>query len=58
MIVRENLIINNKDFIKTYSDKDFLIESLDDGYLYSEAIDLAKYNKQYRETDIENVEQM
>ena len=52
MIITENLTINNKAFIKTYSNSGYMVESLEDGLLYSEAFDLAKYNRLYRETTI------
>ena len=37
MIIREEITINNKQFIKTYSDKGMMIER--DNVQYSEAID-------------------
>lgn len=56
MIVREELTINNKQFIKTYSDKGMMIER--DNVQYSEAIDPIEYAEErvYTETDtpIEN----
>ena len=58
MIVTANLIINGKEFIKTYSDEGFMIER--EGVRYSEAIDPAEFNRQYIETDelIEPVEEL
>ena len=52
MIVREELTINNKNFIKTYSDKGMMIER--DGVQYSEAIDPIEFAEErvYVETDI------
>ena len=52
MIVRENITINNKQFIKTYSDKGMMIER--DGVQYSEAIDPIEFAEEriYTETDI------
>lgn len=49
MIVTENLTINNRAFVRTYSDSGFMVER--DGVRYSEAIDLAHLNRQYTETD-------
>ena len=49
MIVTENLTINGKAFVKTYSDEGFMIER--DGVRYSEAIDPAEFGRQYTETD-------
>ena len=50
MIVTEQLIINNKQFTKTYSDAGFMIER--DGVQYSEAIDPSEFDRTYTETDI------
>ena len=49
MINTENLTINNRAFVRTYSDSGFLVER--DGVRYSEAIDPAEFNRQYTETD-------
>ena len=49
MIVRENLEIGGKAFVKTYSDKGFYIER--DGAKYAEAIDPADIPREYTETD-------
>lgn len=49
MIVTENLSINGKAFVKTYSDLAMMIER--EGVRYSEAIDPAELNRQYTETD-------
>ena len=49
MIVTENMTINGKAFIRTYSDANMLIER--DGVRYSEALDLAELNRVYTETD-------
>ena len=53
MIVREDIKINNKDFVKTYSDIHHYIER--DGVEYEEAIDLKEYAEEriYTETDKE-----
>lgn len=50
MIVTENLTINHKAFVRTYSDSGHMIER--DGSLYDEAFDLAGMNYVYRESDI------
>ena len=48
MIVIEKLTINGKAFIKTYSDKGFMVER--DGVQYSEAIDPEETGRTYTET--------
>ena len=50
MIVTEQLIINDRQFTKTYSDSGFMVER--DGAQYSEAIDPAELGRTYTETDI------
>ena len=49
MIVTENLTINGKAFVRTFSDSGYMVER--DGVRYSEAIDPAKLNRVYTETD-------
>lgn len=49
MIVTENMTINGKSFIRTFSDSGYMVER--DGVRYSEAIDPAEFNRQYTETD-------
>lgn len=49
MIKTENLTINGKAFVKTYSDLGMMVER--DGVRYSEAIDPAEFGRQYIETD-------
>ena len=49
MIVKENIEIGGKDFVKQYSDGGFYIER--DGAKYSEAIDPADISHEYAETD-------
>lgn len=49
MIVTENLTINGKAFVRTYSDNGYMVER--DGIRYGEAIDPAELNRQYTETD-------
>ena len=49
MIVRENIEISGRAFVKTYSDAGFYIER--DGARYSEAIDPADIAREYTETD-------
>ena len=49
MIVKENIEIGSKDFVKQYSDGGLYIAR--DGEKYSEAIDPADIPRQYTETD-------
>lgn len=49
MIKTENININGRHLIKTYSDEGFMIER--DGVRYSEAIDPPEFGRQYIETD-------
>ena len=49
MIKTENMTINGKSFIRTFSDSGYMVER--DGIRYSEAIDPAEFNRQYIETD-------
>lgn len=48
MIKTENLTINNRAFVRTYSDSGFMVER--DGGRYSEAIDPAELGRTYAET--------
>lgn len=50
MIVKENLEISGRAFVKQYSDSGFYIER--DGVQYSEAIDPSEFGRTYTETDI------
>jgi hypothetical protein len=50
MIITETVVINSKQFIKTYSSENKYIEC--DGMRYSEAFDLAEIGREYIETDI------
>lgn len=49
MIIKENLNINGREFVKTYSDAGMMVER--DGVRYSEAIDPAEFGREYIETD-------
>ena len=50
MVVIENITLNGREFIKTYSNEGFMIER--DGVRYSEAIDPIEFtNRIYTETD-------
>lgn len=49
MLKTENMTINGKQYIRTWSDIGMMIER--DGALYEEAIDLAELNRKYTETD-------
>ena len=48
MIVTENITINGKAFVRTYSDSGFMVER--DGVRYSEANDPAEFGRTYTET--------
>ena len=50
MIVKDNIEIGGKAFVKQYSDNGFYIER--DGVQYSEAIDSSEFGRTYTETDI------
>ena len=52
MIRTENITINGKEFIRTYSDKGFMIER--DGVQYDEAVDPIEFNRVYTETDVKS----
>ena len=52
MIVKENVKINDVDFIYTYSDSQYIIKQIETGELYSEAYDLAELPEEYEETNI------
>jgi len=51
MVIREEITINNKQFMKNYSDKGMMIER--DGVRYQEAIDPIEFAAEriYTETD-------
>lgn len=51
MIVVEQIEINGKEYIKTYSDANKMIER--EGILYTEAIDPIGYARKYIETDVD-----
>lgn len=51
-IVTENVEINGKTFIKTYSDSGYLIHGGSPEGDYAEAIDPAELNRTYTETTI------
>ena len=57
MIIKEALVIGERDFIKTYSDIGMMVER--EGVRYAEAIDPAEFGREYIETDepIEPVEE-
>ena len=52
MIKQEQLIINGKQFVKTYSDLGNYIIQQPTGIKYSEAIDIAPCKYTYEETDL------
>ena len=51
MVIRENITINGREFIRNYSDSGYMIER--DGVRYGEAIDPIEYSNEriYTETD-------
>ena len=49
MIKTEQLQINGKAFVRTYSDRGMMIER--EGLVYSEAVDPAELGRTYTETD-------
>lgn len=49
MIVKENIEIKGREFIKQYSDRGVYIER--EGVEYAEAIDPAEFEREYTETD-------
>lgn len=52
MIIKENLIIKDRNFIRRYSDKNLKIRQIETDVLYDEAIDVEDSNYTYEETDI------
>lgn len=51
MIKQEKVIINNKEFIKTYSDNNMNIKQVETGNIYDEAIDVIPLRFTYVELD-------
>lgn len=49
MIVTENMTINGKEFVRTYSDIGYMVER--EGIRYTEAIDPADSGRTYTETN-------
>lgn len=49
MIVTEEMTINGKPFIRTYSDSGYMVER--DSVRYSDAVDPAEFGRTYTETD-------
>lgn len=52
MIVIEKIVINDRDFIRQYSDKKLKIKQIGTDVLYDEAIDPIEFEREYVETDI------
>ena len=52
MIITENVIIESRQFVKTYSDAGMYIRQEQTGAMYSEAIDIENSAFTYVETDI------
>ena len=53
MIVTEKVIIGDKEFIRTYSDAGKMIQQVETGDLYSDAIDNIPHEYEETEEDIE-----
>lgn len=51
MLKQETIIVNGRELIKTYSDKNLYIKKVGTDEEYSEAIDQPNKNYQYEETD-------
>lgn len=51
MVIKENIILNGKEFIKHYSNENFYIQKVGTQQIYSEAIDIPTANYEYVETD-------
>ena len=52
MIITENVTIDGRQFVKTYSDEGMYIRQEQTGAMYSEAIDVENSAFTYTETDI------
>ena len=53
MIIREEITISEKIFVKTYSDKGLYIRQIETGNEYAEAFDLKDVSYEYEETEKE-----
>ncbi len=51
MIIKENITLNGKDYIKTYSDNDFILQKQGTTEKYTEAIDTLPCEFEYVETE-------
>ena len=56
MIKTETLMINGKEYIRTYSDSNMQIRRDDTGAMYDEAVDPVDTGRTYTETDVPIVE--
>lgn len=54
MIITETIVINNTEYLHTYSDLGFKVER--DGVIYDDAIDPIDSNRAYTEVEEEDVE--
>ena len=52
MIITENVEINGRQFVRTYSDSGFMIHGGSPEANYAEALDPAEFGRTYIETDI------
>lgn len=59
MIIPEQIMIDNKEYLKQYSDRGYMLQEVGTDKFYSEAVDLIGCVREYVETDIlieENIE--
>ena len=52
MIIVENITINNREFVRTYSNANMMIRKVGTEEMYSEAVDPININRTYEETDV------
>lgn len=52
MIIKENIVIDNRKFVRNYSDLNLMIQKVNTEEIYSEAIDPIEYEREYIETDM------
>ena len=52
MLIQEKVLINGREFQKTYSDNKHYIKQKETGYLYDIAIDVYPVRFSYEETDV------
>lgn len=52
MIIKENIVIDNRKFVRNYSDLNLMIQKVNTEEIYSEAIDPIEFEREYIETEI------